>query len=461
MPSPTGDFVRWDTDKTKLFELYKKAQRIPDEYNSWDELVYMFSELTTNGATPKEALKGMGLDYRNVLGNTLIKINERSKMPEINRRAIREDINPQAELMIRERLGDKAFEAQRARYRKNWDYTQEDARILMQSKTGSQQHRGHGLAALEGGGVGERNLWPEEGMRNSLHSSKPRWSRKVMEQMGVDFNDVQEAYNDLLIKEGMGVGDYGFTGAPNYNLLQASDEYMVNPLRTHDTPYNIKGARGWIEGSNMNRYNQNPAALNPEGMANIQDKLNQLEAQGANKANLDKAVKNLSAKHSVGDATAQSGPVRVTKKAKPTVVKARKRRARKPKAGNRIVPLPKKAGVLKRAGRVLGPAAKLVAPAAIVAAAIEGGASNAAVTAAETLTPLGDMMAYNTADATLEGWKRSQAKIKAERDANLARKNRVTPQKKQQQLRRSQPANPVVQQAQKVYKRALDWLFPD
>ena len=78
-------------------------------------------------------------------------------------------------------------------------------------------------------------------MRNSLHSSKPRWSRKVMEQMGVDVNDVQEAYNDLLIKEGLGVGDYGFTGTPNYDLLQASDEYMVNPLRTHDTPYNIKG----------------------------------------------------------------------------------------------------------------------------------------------------------------------------------------------------------------------------
>ena len=460
MPSPTGDFVRWDTDKTKLFELYKKAQRIPDEYNSWDELVYMFSELTTNGATPKEALKGMGLDYRNVLGNTLIKINERSKMPEINRRAIREDINPQAELMIRERLGDKAFEAQRARYRKNWDYTQEDARILMQSKTGSQQHRGHGLAALEGGGVGERNLWPEEGMRNSLHSSKPRWSRKVMEQMGVDFNDVQEAYNDLLIKEGMGVGDYGFTGAPNYNLLQASDEYMVNPLRTHDTPYNIKGKRGWIEGTNMNRYNQNPAALNPEGMANIQDKLNQLEAQGANKANLDKGVKNLSAKHSVGDATAQSGPVRVTRKAKPTVVKARR-----PRAGRRpITPIPPpiKKSALKRAGRILGPAAKLIAPAAIGAAYLQGGAANAAVTAAETLTPLGDIVADNTAPGTLQAEQRRVEEQKIRKATGPSQNiRRETAKQKQQRLRRDQPANPVVQQAQKVYKRALDWLFPD
>jgi len=457
MPTPTGDFARWDTDKVKLFENYKKAGRIPAEYEDWDDLIQTYSELVRQGAKPKEALSAMGLDYKNVIGNQLIKLNDETKMPEINRRAIREDINPEAEMMIRQNLGDEAVEAQRARYKQNWFGTQEDARKAMQARTGSQQHRGHGLAAMQGGGLGKRNLWPEEGMRNSLHSSAPRWDPNVMEQMGVDFNDVQEAYNELLIREGLGVGDYGFTGDPDYELLQASDEYMVNPLRSQDRPRNIKGDRGYIEGSNMNRYNRNPDAFNPQRMAAVQDKVNQYRANpNVNQENVDKWVKNQSAKHSVGDATAQSGPVRQTAKPKPKVKAPRKPRA--PRQKMTPIPPPIKRSASKRAARLLGPAAKLIAPAAIGAAYMQGGPANAAVTAVETLTPLGDIMADNTAPGTLAAEQRrvEQQKI---RKAQGSSQNvqRETSRKRQERLRRerrAQESNPLAE----VGTRAMQWL---
>jgi len=383
-------------------------------------------------------------------------------MPEINRRAIREDINPEAEMMIRQNLGDEAVEAQRARYKQNWFGTQEDARKAMQARTGSQQHRGHGLAAMQGGGLGKRNLWPEEGMRNSLHSSAPRWDPNVMEQMGVDFNDVQEAYNELLIREGLGVGDYGFTGDPDYELLQASDEYMVNPLRSQDRPRNIKGDRGYIEGSNMNRYNRNPDAFNPQRMASVQDKVNQLRAQGADEASIKRALGNLSAKHSVGDATAQSGPVRQTAKPKPKVKAPRKPRA--PRQKMTPIPPPIKRSAMKRAARILGPAAKYATPVLAGAALLQGGPSEAAEVLVDAA--VGDITANNTANRSVaeelrlvEEAKR-KAKFRKEVEPQMgSSKNiqRETSRKRQERLRRdrrAQETNPLAE----VGTRAMQWL---
>jgi len=115
---------------------------------------------------------------------------------------------------------------------------------------------------------------------------------------------------------------------------------------------------------------------------------------------------------------------------------------------------------LGKVKEVLGPASKLLLPVTAALAFREGGAEAAAIEVVDAVTPIG-LESRAVGDSTIEGWERSQAQVKAERDANLARKNRVTPQKKQQQLRRRQPANPALQKAKNAITSALGWLMPD
>lgn len=291
MDRPITSIPTFDESPDRVFRLWQDAGRIPSNYGSWDELEADFLSRLKDGQSAREARKAMGVNYRSIAGSNLLESNISStgEARGLNRRAIREDIDPLTERHIRKNYGEEKLQEFRKKLQNDWFKLSEGERRHVQSMTGAQQHRGHGNAASSGGSISINNMLPENGRRNSAHGPEPRFPQGVMDDTGMTKNYLEDFYEWDLEQQGLSRGT-----RPSNALAAAGDEQMVD--------FDSTGPRG---------YNRNPEAGRPPETFEMQtEKLKQLEQQGISRQTIDTYERNQSAALSIGDSTAQSGPVR-------------------------------------------------------------------------------------------------------------------------------------------------------
>ena len=371
-PMPSGGLKKiptFDTDSEKLFRLWQEAGRIPLQYNSWEELKADFMSRIADGKSAPQARKEMGVDYKNIIGNPILNIEKNKDTGAVEfaeggmRRAIREDFNIAEENEIRRLYGQEEVDKFRTELKNDWNQLSEGERVVVQEEFHKQFHRGHVAGAKEGGSIARENMWPEHGMRNSLHGALPRWPVQVMEQLGVPQNWISAYYEKLLTSEGM-------AAAPRISneLAVAADERGVTPVS--GMPYNIKGQTQWksdiptdARGKKWQPDFTGEAGIDPNTMEMRGWKQKDAIAQVGEEA-VRAHQADLSATMSRGNAVAQSGPSRVVQKG---------------------VPFGTKRGVPK------GLLGSIGAGLAIGGALLSDNPAEAIPVAAETLTPLGDL----------------------------------------------------------------------
>jgi hypothetical protein len=363
-PIPT-----FDTDPDQLFRLWQEANRIPLKYNSWEELKVDFMSRIADGKSAPQARKEMGVDYKNIIGNPILNIEKNKETGAVEfaeggmRRAIREDFNIAEENEIRRIYGQEEVDQFRAELQNDWNNLSEGERVAIQSQFHKQFHRGHVAGAKTGGSIARENMWPEHGMRNSLHGALPRWPVQVMEQLGVPKNWIEAYYAKLLDSEGM-------PAAPRISdeLAMAADERMVTPIS--GMPSNIKGQTKWASDipTDVRNKKWQPDLTGEAGIDPATLEMRAWKQQDAMAQVGEEAVRahqaNLSATMSRGNAVAQSGPSRVVQKG---------------------VSFGTKRGVPK------GLLGSIGAGLAIGGALLSDNPAEAIPVTAETLTPLGDL----------------------------------------------------------------------
>ena len=324
-PMPSGGLKKiptFDTDSEKLFRLWQEAGRIPPQYNSWEELKVDFMSRIADGKSAPQVRKEMGVEYKNIIGNPILNIEKNKDTGAVEfaeggmRRAIREDFNIAEENEIRRLYGQGEVDKFRTELRNDWNQLSEGERVAVQKRFHKQFHRGHVAGAKKGGSIARENMWPEHGLRNSLHGALPRWPVEVMEQLGVPQNWISAYYEKLLASEGM-------PAAPRISdeLAMAADERGVTPIS--DRPSNIKGQTQWnsdiptdARGKKWQPDLTGEAGIDPNTLEmrgwKQKDAIAQV-GEGAVRAH----QADLSATMSRGDAVAQSGPSRVVQEGMP------------------------------------------------------------------------------------------------------------------------------------------------
>lgn len=303
MPKKPRDRVLLlDQEPDKLFKALQRQGDIPESFESFDQLQTLFTELVEGGASEKEAREALGVTYRNFDGAPLLQMNVSSTGQKrgLNKRAVRTDINAG----FREYMNNsgKANELQEYTDKVKTDWNKLSRFEAQQAgrEIGKQNHRGHVNAAMGGGNSGLSNMWPEDGARNVMHGSDPRIPIEVMRENNIPTNDLEAYYYDILEKEGLG------TPRIDNALMKGGDEYMVQPIKkqpkskkTHLAPGDIGHDTG--------------AGVNPNRILAIQQNIMEQEAQGVSRQATENWLRNQTAELSIGDATAQSGPVKVVK----------------------------------------------------------------------------------------------------------------------------------------------------
>jgi hypothetical protein len=245
----------YDLKNQEHFNEFKRQGFIPEKYNNYAELQDDFLSLVYEGVSDADAAEALGVDYRNVIGKGYLAAELSSKgVPRgISARTLREDIKPDERDYLIERFGEDWFDDYQ-RYRKlEWG----DAKALKKDKElieqfsgrpveeftsakqeadvlrdrlaaafgkggrAGQVHRGHGVSAMEGASVGKANLMPESGPLNVGHGSNPRYDYNVMRNLNMSSNDLQNAYDDRLQREGLTINPRRYAG--NY---VAADEAL-------------------------------------------------------------------------------------------------------------------------------------------------------------------------------------------------------------------------------------------
>ncbi len=196
---PLTRLATLDSEPDRLLKLWQEAGRIPTHYidkygskipyTSWDQIdkeyltrieaaerFFSPTELKKSSVKAKIAKKvreEMGITYKNVLGNHTLSVNTSSTgdIRGLNKRAIREDINIEAENWIRKKKGDGVFESYKKRLLQEWNTVNKrdmaNVRKWFHSAAGKAKlHRGHGFAALVGGGLLADNVAAEIGCSN-------------------------------------------------------------------------------------------------------------------------------------------------------------------------------------------------------------------------------------------------------------------------------------------------------
>ncbi len=310
-PIPT-----FDTEPDQLFRLWQEANRIPSRYNSWEELKADFMSRIADGKSAPQARKEMGVDYKNIIGNPILNIEKNKDTGAVEfaeggmRRAIREDFNIAEENEIRRIHGQEEVDRFRAELKNDWNNLSEGERVAIQRQFNKQFHRGHVAGAKTGGSIARENMWPEHGMRNSLHGALPRWPVQVMEQLGVPKDWIGAYYEKVLASEGM-------PAAPRISdeLAMAADERMVTPVS--GMPSNIKGQTRWASDipTDVRKKKWQPDLTGEAGIDPATLEMRAWKQQDAMAQVGEEAVRaqqaNLSATMNRGSAVAQSSPMRI------------------------------------------------------------------------------------------------------------------------------------------------------
>lgn len=261
-----------DKNREKHFKQFQGLGYIPKDYKDWDNVQEHFLYLTTvGGLSDVEAANAMGVDYKNVIGSNLLKLELSStgKVRGINMRSLREDIKPDERAYVTQRYGESFLEDLVRLRELEWgdkkpkrgedvealkervysaldggaysrdssdpDFesakTQADrARDRLATSFGktstargapSQVHRGHGVAAMDGAGVGTSNLVDEWGPLNVGHGSAPRFDPRVMRSLNMSDGDLQALYDGYLKHRGLDINPVRYSG--NY---VAADESL-------------------------------------------------------------------------------------------------------------------------------------------------------------------------------------------------------------------------------------------
>ena len=355
-----------DKNRDKHFNQFKSLGYIPDEYKDWDNVQEHFLYLTTvGGLSDLEAANAMGVDYKNVIGSNLLKLELSStgKVRGINMRSLREDIKPDERAYVAQKYGQSFVEDFTRLRELEWGdkkpkkgedvealkervYSALDGGVYSRSpsdpdfesaktqadrardrlaasfgKTStargapSQVHRGHGVSAMDGAGVGASNLVDEWGPLNVGHGSAPRFEPRVMRALNMSSGDLQALFDGYLKHRGLDINPVRYSG--NYvaadeglrELKQGTN--LGNPEITVPVEDNPRVSQDSIEWRDRRLYEveqQMSTALQRDGMSPG-------EATAVARADLqDKAY----SQSTLFDTTQAAGrPVRVVRPANP------------------------------------------------------------------------------------------------------------------------------------------------
>lgn len=296
-----------DKDPKRLLKLWQQEGRIPERFTSWEQLDSEFLDLLEKGKTQAEARKALGVTYKNILGQHILEKNKSSagRTRGLNKRAIRIDYNVASEQFLRKEaeknktgsskhpIGQDFVDKEKARLLADWNKLSEVERVAVQEAFDKQFHKGHGYSALSGGSISIDNMWPEHERRNVLHGSSPRWPVEIMRRLNITSSDLQDAYDKILEREGLGLDL-----RPDNPQAIAMDEYMVQPT-------------GKGEFASPGQLLHDPeAGLNPDRAEMLISRQRQLEAQGVSRQAIENYNRNLSGTLSIGTAEAESPPAR-------------------------------------------------------------------------------------------------------------------------------------------------------
>jgi hypothetical protein len=427
----------YDLKNQEHFNEFKREGFIPEKYNNYAELQDDFLSLVYEGVSDADAAEALGVDYRNVIGKGFLAAELSSKgVPRgISARTLREDIKPDERDYLIERFGKDWFDAYQ-RYRKlEWG----DAKALKKDKElieqfsgrpveeftsakqeadvlrdrlaaafgkggrAGQVHRGHGVSAMEGASVGKANLMPESGPLNVGHGSNPRYDYNVMRNLNMSSNDLQNAYDDILQREGLTINPRRYPG--NY---VAADEAlreikqgtsMGNPQVTVPVEPTAVDPRSieWRDRRMFELERQIAGEYEQSGM-------DPMEAAAKARQRLEEAA--LSQSTLFNTTQSRGGPVTVIKQATPmpkqigTVVgeqqfdpfgRSKLDRSGAPKFETRPIYEPPSGRKFVPKGGILGKAGPAAAGLGIAAALLSDNPAEAIPVAAESLTPLGDI----------------------------------------------------------------------
>lgn len=424
--------------QARYFKQLQSEGIIPGRFKSMDDLQDEFVGLVLDGLSDSEAAEELGVDYRNVIGNKVLGLNLSSKgtLRGIQMRSLREDIKPDEAAWFKKNFGEEWYNDYK-RYRQlewgdikgkkadkeiinrfspdpeNFQSAKEEADFLRdrlgsvfgKNGSASQVHRGHGFSAMDGASVGRANLVPEWGPGNVSHGSAPRYDKRIMADLGMSSNDLQNYFDDLLVKEGLTLTPSRMVG--NY---VSADEYL-RELNQGTRMYSPESSEPFMEGRVM------PESLElREIKANdaIQQLTEERIRRGVDPVQARVEAKRRVSEYAMGNSTlfdtthTVGGPVKVIKpKDKmPTVVSTKGKRPNKLQEAKELArqtrnkPTAWEAGKgqgnwaqrLGKAGRSAGVVGTGLAAVGIADTLLrQGNAKEALIQAVETFTPLGEI----------------------------------------------------------------------
>ena len=335
----TSSIPTIDSDPKRLFRVLQQLGKMPQDYNSFEEVGDAFLRMVkVEGLTKDEArakLLGSEDNFKNVVGQQYLDIDQSKdgSFRGYKKRSFREDLNPVEELILTDIYNEDYVNDFRKYLRRTWDRTskldikQIDKHLETFGKTGrGRWHRGHGVAAMEGAGVSRENVTPELGRLNVAHGSTPRFARGLMRDLNMSANDLQAHYDRLLTMEGLDINPVRFN-----ELYVGADESMA--------------------------FGDDPAVrIRPEQIEMTQQGLYDRMRQGESTEKLRQEAAGKSLLLDATTATPESGPVRTVR---PADIKMERGRIR-------FLPIVTKA-LTTIAGSALSPSSKMLDAAAEVA----------------------------------------------------------------------------------------------
>ena len=201
-----------DPESKKLFKLWKEDGRIPERFNSWEEINKEIAAIKKkHPKIDRDVLMdklGWSEEYthrRNVLGNSFM------NKDGLIARNIRDDINIVSEKLIHaagERIygkgnGHIAVAEYRAQVKENWFSLRPEEQKALREYFGTDAFKkkafakGHNFASLMGGDASLHNIKLQVGDLNTALKSDPRFPEILMKEWDVPSSSAQSYFNNI------------------------------------------------------------------------------------------------------------------------------------------------------------------------------------------------------------------------------------------------------------------------
>ena len=201
-----------DPESKKLFKLWKEDGRIPERFNSWEEINKEIAAIKKkHPKIDRDVLMdklGWSEEYthrRNVLGNSFM------NKDGLIARNIRDDINIVSEKLIHaagEKIygkgnGHVAVAEYRAKVKENWFSLRPEEQKALREYFGTDAFKkkafakGHNFASLMGGDASLHNIKLQVGDLNTALKSDPRFPEILMKEWDVPSSSAQSYFNNI------------------------------------------------------------------------------------------------------------------------------------------------------------------------------------------------------------------------------------------------------------------------